>query len=112
MAFMVEDVTGLVVEQEHADRRIVVLGPTLRPPTAAALQAVAETLRSVHGGTADPEVLRRAHDAVGALADAVRTLRGRTEDDLFAAGTVVTALRRGVRALADEQLAERLDAPG
>ena len=109
LAFMVESITGLIVEQEHAERRIVVLGPTLRPPTASALQAMAEVLRSVEDATAEPDALHRADRALGELADAVRDLRGRTEDDLFAAGTIVTAVRRGIRALAGEEMAERLD---
>ena len=108
LSFMVEGITGLVVEQEHAERRTVVLGPTLRPPTASALQAMAQVLRCVEEGTAQPDALHRADRAVGELADAVRDLRGRTEDDLFAAGTIVTAVRRGIRALADEETAERL----
>lgn len=109
LSFMVENITGLVVEQEHAERREVVLGPTLRPPTAAALEAMADVLRSVEGATAAKATLERADRALQDLADAVRDLRGRTEDDLFAAGTIVTAVRRGIRALADEELTERLD---
>ena len=109
LSFMVESITGLIVEQEHADRRTVVLGPTLRPPTAAALQTMAEVLRSVEDGTAEPGALRRADQALRALADAVRDLRGRTEDDLFAAGTIVTAVRRGIRTLSGDELADRLD---
>jgi hypothetical protein len=109
LSFMVENITGLIVEQEHADRREVVLGPTLRPPTAKALQAMAGVLRSVEGATAERGSLERADEALRELTDAVRDQRGRTEDDLFAAGTIVTAVRRGVRALADEEMAERLD---
>ena len=109
LSFMVEAITGLIVEQEHAERRTVVLGPTLRPPTASALQAMAQVLRCVEDGTAEPDALYRADRAVGELAHAVRDLRGRTEDDLFAAGTIVTAVRRGIRALADEETAERLE---
>jgi uncharacterized membrane protein YgaE (UPF0421/DUF939 family) len=111
LSFMVENITGLVMEQEHAERRVVVLGSTLRPPTASALQAMAEVLRSVHGAAAEPQSLRRADDAVQALAAAVRDLRFRTEDDLFAAGTIVTAVRRGISALTGEEVAERLDEP-
>jgi hypothetical protein len=111
LSFMVEDITGLIIEQEHSERRVVVLGPTLRPPTAIALHTMAEVLRSVHGATAEPEVLHRADDAVWDLSSRIRDVRTRTEDDLFAAGTVVTAIRRGITALADEELAEWLGTP-
>jgi uncharacterized membrane protein YgaE (UPF0421/DUF939 family) len=111
LSFMVENITGLVVEHEHAQRRRLVLGPTLRPPTAAALHAMAVVLRSVQGAAAEPEALTRADRAVRELEEAVRDVRGRTEDDLFSAGTLVTALRRGISALADEELAQRLDDP-
>ena len=109
LSFMVEGITNLVVEQEHAERPVVVLGPTLRPPTAAALQAMAEALRSMNGETAESTTLRRADDAVLVLAQAVRDLRGRTEDDLFAAGTIVTAIRRGIAALEGDKAAQRID---
>jgi hypothetical protein len=45
------------------------------------------------------------------LSSRIRDVRTRTEDDLFAAGTVVTAIRRGITALADEELAEWLGTP-
>jgi uncharacterized membrane protein YgaE (UPF0421/DUF939 family) len=105
LSFMVENITGLLVEQEHAERRIVVLGPSLRPPTAAALQAMAQALRSIEGAAADPQALQRADRALRQLAAAVRDLRGRTEDDLFAAGTIVTAVDRGIAALKAEEQA-------
>ena len=111
LSFMVEDITGLIIEQEHSERRIVVLGPTLRPPTAIALQTMAEVLRSVHGATADPDVLHRADDAVWDLGRGIRDLRTRTEDDLFPAGTIVTAIRRGITALAEGDLADWLGTP-
>jgi len=108
MSSMVESITGLLVEQEHAERQIVVLGPTLRPPTASALQSMAQALRTMEGGTADSRALVRADTAVRELADEIRDLRGRTEDDLFAAGTVVTAMSRGLAALKDERISQGL----
>ena len=107
LSFTVENITGLVVEHEHAERPTVVLGPTLRLPTAAALQAMAAVLRSVEGATAEPEALHRAERATRELTEAVRDLRGRTEDDLFAAGTIVTAIHRGIAAFSDDDAASR-----
>jgi uncharacterized membrane protein YgaE (UPF0421/DUF939 family) len=109
LSFMVENITGLLVEQEHAERQMVVLGPTLRPTAASALQAMATALRSIQGATADPEALDQADRAVRELAEAVRGLRGRTADDLFAAGTIDTAIGRGIAALTDEELAQHAE---
>ena len=106
LSFLVEDITDLVIEQEHAGRQQVVLGPTLRPPTARALTAMSRALRSMEGDTADADALRAADRAVHELATAIREARGHTEDDLFAAGTIVTAIRRAVAALVDNDLAD------
>ena len=106
LSFLVEDITDLVVEQEHAERREVVLGPTLRPPAARALHTMSQALRSIEGDdTAAPAELHAADVAVQDLAAAIQGLRGHTDDDLFAAGTIVTAIRRAVAALVDNGLA-------
>jgi len=105
LSFLVEDITGLVVEQEHAGRQEVVLGPTLRPPTARALRAMSRALRSMHGDTAEPDALRGADSALQELTVAIRDARVHTDDDLFAAGTIVTAIQRAVADLIDNDLA-------
>lgn len=105
LSFLVEDITNLVVEQEHAGREEVVLGPTLRPPIARALRAMSQALRSMQGDTAEPEALRGADSAIQELTVAIRDARVQHEDDLFAAGTIVTAVQRAVAALVDNNLA-------
>ena len=104
VAFLIEDITALVVDQERAERENVALGPSLRPYAARALCAVAEVLRSVEGDTADPEQLRKADGAVLALAEAIRETRNRSSSDLFAAGTVVTGARRALASLVPDEL--------
>jgi uncharacterized membrane protein YgaE (UPF0421/DUF939 family) len=112
LSFLVEDITWLVVEREHAGRRQVALGPTLRPAAAAALRAMATALRSVDGSSGDPAALRATDRAVEDLVGAIREVRLRTDDDLFAAGTIVTAVRRAVAALVPEELADELPTDG
>jgi uncharacterized membrane protein YgaE (UPF0421/DUF939 family) len=108
LSFLVEDITSLVVERENADRAQVALGPTLRPTAAAALRAMATALRSVDGASGDPGALRAADSAVQDLVRAIREMRLRTDDDLFAAGTIVTTVRRAVAALVPAELADEL----
>jgi hypothetical protein len=104
VAFLIEDITALVVDQERADRESVALGPELRPYAARALGAMAEVLRSVESESADPHALRSADQSVVALAEAIRTARERSSSDLFAAGTVVTGARRALASLVPEDL--------
>ena len=108
LSFLVEDITSLVVERENADRARVALGPTLRPAAAAALRAMAIALRSVDGASGDPGPLRAVDSAVQDLVRAIREVRLRTDDDLFAAGTIVTTVRRAVAALVPPELADEL----
>ena len=108
LSFLVEDITSLVVERENADRTHVALGPTLRPAAATALRAMARALRQVDGASGEPDSLRATDRAVQELVLAIRELRLRTEDDLFAAGTIVTTLRRAVAALVPPELADEL----
>jgi uncharacterized membrane protein YgaE (UPF0421/DUF939 family) len=112
LSFLVEDITWLVVEREHAERRQVALGPTLRPAAAAALRSMAAALRSVEGPSGEPEALRAVDRAIQDLVRAIREVRLRTDDDLFAAGTIVTAVRRAVAALVPAELADELPTDG
>ena len=99
VAFLVEDMTDLVVDQERAERDEVALGPELRPHAAHVLQEMAEVLRSVHHETADVDELREADAAVVKLVEEIRSERERSESDMFAAGTVVTGVRRAMASL-------------
>jgi uncharacterized membrane protein YgaE (UPF0421/DUF939 family) len=104
VAFLIEDITALVIDQERAERESVALGPELRPYAARALGAMAQVLRSVQGDAAEMHELRSADKAVVALAEAIRTARQRSSSDLFAAGTVVTGARRALASLVPEEL--------
>jgi uncharacterized membrane protein YgaE (UPF0421/DUF939 family) len=108
LSLLVEDITSLVVERENADRTHVALGPTLRPAAATALRAMARALHEVDGASGEPDSLRATDRAVQDLVLAIRAMRLRTEDDLFAAGTIVTTLRRAVAALVPPELADEL----
>ncbi|MET1062275.1 MAG: hypothetical protein ABWX71_05220 [Aeromicrobium sp.] len=92
LALVVEDLTALVVDSEHAGRKIVALGPELRQPSATAMRTTAALVRQEHG-TAMEDLLADADAAVAALAAAVIDVGHRTGGDIFAAGAVITALR-------------------
>ncbi len=104
VAFLIEDITSLVVDQERAELESVALGPELRPYAARALGCLAEALRSVEVNTAEPDRLRAADRAAVALAEAIRDARQRSRSDMFAAGTVVTGTRRALASLTPEDL--------
>jgi uncharacterized membrane protein YgaE (UPF0421/DUF939 family) len=103
LAFLVEDLTLLVSETEIAENERVALGPSLRPPAAAALGALAAVLRSVDGAGADPETVRRAEEALGALTAEVRRVRTTTDDDLLVAGSIVENIQRALAAVLPEE---------
>jgi uncharacterized membrane protein YgaE (UPF0421/DUF939 family) len=104
VAFLIEDIAALVVDQERAELEVVALGPELRPHAAQALRCLGQALCSVEADTADPDQLRAADRAVVALAEAIRNARQRSRDDMFAAGTVVTGTRRALASLTPEDL--------
>jgi uncharacterized membrane protein YgaE (UPF0421/DUF939 family) len=108
VAFLIEDLTMLVVDQEHADRQRVALGPRLRPHAAHVLQETAEVLRAVGKEESPDERLRAADNAVGKLVQEIRRERVRSDSDLFAAGTVVAGVRRALASLAPEQLRDEI----
>jgi len=107
LAVLVRDMTGVVTREERAELDAVALGPAVRPYAAHTFEAMADTLRSVQGSTADPELLHRTDDALHRLVEEIRADRTRTGDDMFGAGGLVMTLRRGLTALAPEDL----DAP-
>lgn len=94
LALHVGDLADFVAEHEHAQRDTVPLGPTLRPWAVAALRDTARALGTVDGDTVDAERVQAAQSSVEQLAEAIRDCRDRTGADLFAAGALVTALRR------------------
>lgn len=98
LAHLVEDLTVLLTGTERADRCEVALGPELRPPTAQALRSTAELVRTA-GGPGDREAWERAVAAARRLGEATIALRTRTDEELFAAGSVVTTLRRAHESL-------------
>lgn len=102
LAFLVEDLTDLVQDQEHAERERVALGPRLRPYAARALADLAAVLRE-RDEERMVEVLRRAETSVEALVRAMRGLRLVTGDDLLTAGAVVTAVSRTLTSLTPEE---------
>ncbi|HET8560413.1 MAG TPA: FUSC family protein [Marmoricola sp.] len=106
LAAQVRDMTGVVTREERAELDAVALGPAVRPYAAHTLEAMADTLRSVQGSTADPELLHRADEALRRLVVEIRSDRSRTGDDMFGAGELVMTLRRALAALAPEDLDE------
>ncbi len=99
LTLLVEELTDVLADTERAEFERVALGPALRPAAARALSALADALRSVDAETADPETLRHAEEAHEQLRDAVRRTRTATQDDLFVAGSVIDAVRRGLMSL-------------
>ncbi len=99
VAFLIEDISELVMDQEHADRQEVALGRQVRPHAAHALQDLADVLRAVEGSCAPYDVLLEADQAVNKLVEEIRQERSRSGSDMFAAGTVVAGVRRAMASL-------------
>jgi uncharacterized membrane protein YgaE (UPF0421/DUF939 family) len=108
LAFLVEDITTMLVDQENSARDDVALGPELRPPTADVLDAMASALDTVEGHVADVDCLREVDKLVQRLADEIRRQRHQGGDDRFTAGSVVTAVRRAIASLVPEDAADEL----
>lgn len=101
LAFLVEDLTDLLQEQEHDEREHVALGRSLRPYAARALADLAGVLRSAEDdGEVEPELVERADTSVEALVRAMRGVRRVTGDDLITAGGVVTVVGRTLSSVA------------
>lgn len=110
VAFLIEDLTTLVVEYERSEKARVALGPALRPRAAQTLSSLADCLRSVEHDRADPDRLRASDAAVAALARAIREVRRGSDDDLFAAGTLVTGTKRTLASLVPDELRDEIPA--
>lgn len=112
LAFLVEDVTAVVVDHERADREHVALGAELRPYAAHAMQGMADGLRSVDDALVDGDQLLEAHESLERLVKEVRAHRQDQDEDYFAASTIVTTLRRALEALAPDEIRDRLASSG
>ncbi|MGY1753553.1 hypothetical protein [Blastococcus sp. SYSU D01042] len=99
LTLLVEELTDVLADTERAEFEQVALGPALRPATARVLAALAGALRSVRAESADPDALRTADEALRRLTDDVRRTRTSTQEDLFVAGSVIDAVRRGLISL-------------
>ena len=109
VTFLIEDIAAIVVDHERAELENVALGPELRPYAARALDEMAAVLRSVEQDTADPAALRTADEAVADLVARIREVRHESASDMFAAGTIVTGVRRAMASLVPPDL--RSDLP-
>ncbi|MDT0275387.1 FUSC family protein [Blastococcus goldschmidtiae] len=99
LTLLVEELTDVLTDSERAEFEQVPLGPALRPAAARTLSALGEALRSVDAETADQGSLREAEEALQQFRDEVRRTRTTTQDDLFVAGSVIDAVRRGLMSL-------------
>ena len=108
LAFLVEEMTSFVTWHERAEQDHVALGPDLRPYVAHAFQEMAETLRTMDGDTIDLDRLSDADAALCRLVEEVRTVRAKTDSDLFGAATVVMTLRRAITALAPSDFVDEM----
>lgn len=100
LTLQIEQLVDVLAEDEHAGRSDVALGPLLRPVAADALGALAATLRSVEHARADADAHARARREVEKFASAVRRRQREVDGEFFAAGSLVTATRRALAALA------------
>lgn len=97
LSFFVQDIYDLIARHEHADLDEVALGPHLRPLAARAIETTAGALTAT---TDDgPARWQAAHDATNALAREIMARRADGPEEYFAAGAVVSTLRRALDAL-------------
>lgn len=108
VTLLIEDIAALVVEQERAELTRVALGPAVRPAAARTLRALTAVLQSVQGHTAAVAELHRADAELSELVRAIRDERHRSATDMFAAGTVVTGVRRAIASLVPAEERENI----
>lgn len=96
LSLVIDDLSSLLAETEHADLEVVALGPRLRGPAADAMEAVAALLRdgAERDGEPTQESRDRAAAAVDALTEAVADRMRAGVTEVLAAGAIVTALRQ------------------
>ncbi|WP_156393561.1 hypothetical protein [Nocardioides sp. Root140] len=105
LTFLVQEMMTLLSHAEHADRSLVALGPELRPSAARAFRKSAAALRSVEASVADEKALDEALRAADELALAIRRQQDDQSGETFAAGGLVTAIRRVLASVTPEELA-------
>lgn len=105
LTFLVEQMTQLLEDSERSENERTALGPALRPPTAEALARLSDVLRTTEAATAETDDAHAAEEALDRLVDAVRHARGSTDDDLFAAASVIISLRRSLEVVVPGGLA-------
>lgn len=104
LSFLVQDMTTVLAHHENADRSLVALGADLRPHAVIAFRAGAEALRSVEGAVAGEEELAAAIRAASSFAAAiVHTQQNGHDGDTFAAGALVSAIRRVLASIAPQE---------
>ena len=108
-ATVVDHLTSLLTETERDDVRDPALGPDLRPAAADALAEYAAALRALEASTDEdvPDPPTALAEAVDRLRHEVRDQRTRREGDFLAAGAIVLALDRAVRAVGADADSER-----
>lgn len=103
LSFLTEEIVTLLSHQEHADLSQVALGPELRPGAAEAFHCAAAVLRSVEDSVAAEEELSTCRRSIDDFADAIRDMRRQTDEELFAAGSLVVVLRRVLTSVTPER---------
>lgn len=95
LSFLIQEAYDLVVSYEASERDVVALGPDLRPLAVTALRRTAEALAGPgDGAVPEEEALRVAREATDEYAERVRHRQFTDEGEYFAAGSLVTTLRR------------------
>lgn len=95
LSFLIQEAYDLVVRYEAAEHDEVALGPELRPAAVKALRRTAEALAGPgDGATTDEDALAAAREATDEYAEKVRHQQFTDEGEYFAAGSLVTTLRR------------------
>lgn len=103
LSFFVEDIYDVIVRHERADLEEVALGPDLRPHAARALDATARALTAAAEGEEVAGRWRTAKDATESLAREIIARRTDSAGEFFAAGALVSTLRRALESLEPPQ---------
>ncbi|MEE6273755.1 FUSC family protein [Georgenia wangjunii] len=105
-AFLVENLTEILISEERAENERVALGPELRPAAARALAALATALETVRhaqtsgAGDDGDDDYAAAADALEGLVAEMQRVRGHYPDDAFLpASAVASSIRRCLDAL-------------
>ncbi|KRF11372.1 hypothetical protein ASG90_16585 [Nocardioides sp. Soil797] len=109
LSFLIQEMTNMLAHQEHADRALVALGAELRPSAVTAFRSAAEALRSVHSTVAGERELAAAIRAADSFAAAIsEQQRNEHDGETFAAGGLVSAIRRVLASVAPADQVENV----